>query len=262
MSKQRTDLEQNNQQLQAAQLELDEKNEALEKSNQTLKEQNEQLQGLQQEQNHRIKNDMWSLRCRIQEKANNSDPQTRKILEESCLNVDTILLVYKMLFDKSQFKTLNLNEYLHLLLKNLQRSHLTFSSYSQTIDLTLTEVAFETIRELGLVLTELIINASKHAHNKPLKIEITNNPEMLQISVQDGSKGLPSKMIEGYGLPFVKDIIEKMVTDKLKNFLNEVSLVGQPFIKNGDMTVGELLIKNRTKVLNFYRFEVGEGRIR
>lgn len=193
--------------------ELTEKNEVSETNNQELQEKNKQMEGLQQEQNHRIKNDMWSLRCRIQDKANHSDPTTRKILEESCLNVDAVLLVYKLLFDKRQFKTLNLKEYLHILLGNLQRNHLTFSSYSQTIDVTLTEVAFETIRELGLVLTELIINASKHAPNKPLTIEIANNPETLQITVQDGGNGFPPQVIEGFGLPFVKGIIEKMDGD-------------------------------------------------
>jgi len=55
------------------------------------------------------------------------------------------------------------------------------------------------------------------------------------------------------------EIIEKMVMGRLKKFLDEVSLVGQPFVKDPDMTVGSLLTKHRAKVLAFYRFEVGEG---
>lgn len=56
-----------------------------------------------------------------------------------------------------------------------------------------------------------------------------------------------------------QDIIEKMVLGRLKKYLDEVSLVGQPFVKDPDTTVGSLLNKHRTKVLSFNRFEVGEG---
>lgn len=56
-----------------------------------------------------------------------------------------------------------------------------------------------------------------------------------------------------------QEIVEKMVTGRLQKFLDEVSLVGQPFVKDPDMTVGALLTKNRAKVLSFTRFEVGEG---
>lgn len=56
-----------------------------------------------------------------------------------------------------------------------------------------------------------------------------------------------------------QDIIEKMVNGRLKKYLDEVSLLGQPFIKEPDMTVQALLNKNRAKVLSFIRYEVGEG---
>ncbi|HLB41392.1 MAG TPA: translation elongation factor Ts [Gammaproteobacteria bacterium] len=56
-----------------------------------------------------------------------------------------------------------------------------------------------------------------------------------------------------------QDIIEKMVAGRLKKYLDEVSLIGQAFVKDLDMTVGGLLNKHRTKVLAFSRYEVGEG---
>lgn len=61
----------------------------------------------------------------------------------------------------------------------------------------------------------------------------------------------------GSGKP--QDIIEKMAQGRLKKFLDEVSLLGQPFVKDPNMTVEALLTKNRVKVLSFTRFEVGEG---
>ncbi len=45
----------------------------------------------------------------------------------------------------------------------------------------------------------------------------------------------------------------------MQKLLNEISLVGQPFVKDPDKTVGELLKSANTKVLRFVRYQVGEG---
>lgn len=56
-----------------------------------------------------------------------------------------------------------------------------------------------------------------------------------------------------------QDIIEKMISGRIKKYLDEISLVGQPFVKDPTVSIGSLLSKNRAKVLSFVRFEVGEG---
>jgi elongation factor Ts len=55
------------------------------------------------------------------------------------------------------------------------------------------------------------------------------------------------------------DIIDKMVTGRLNKFLREVTLLGQPFVKDPDMSVGKLLAGAGATVTSFVRFEVGEG---
>ena len=55
------------------------------------------------------------------------------------------------------------------------------------------------------------------------------------------------------------EIIEKMVQGRLKKFLGEITLVGQPFVKDPDTTVGKLLDSKGARVVRFDRFEVGEG---
>jgi elongation factor Ts len=54
-------------------------------------------------------------------------------------------------------------------------------------------------------------------------------------------------------------IIEKMVQGRLKKFYAEVTLLGQPFVKDPERTVSQLLQQARARVLWFTRFEVGEG---
>ncbi|MEC7885576.1 MAG: translation elongation factor Ts [Pseudomonadota bacterium] len=56
-----------------------------------------------------------------------------------------------------------------------------------------------------------------------------------------------------------KEIIEKMVDGKLKKFLNEVTLLSQQFVKDPDTSIGALLEKSNCEVLDFFRYEVGEG---
>ncbi len=55
------------------------------------------------------------------------------------------------------------------------------------------------------------------------------------------------------------DIIEKMVSGRVAKFLKEITLVGQPFVKDPDVSVGKLLDNAGAKIVSFTRFEVGEG---
>ncbi len=55
------------------------------------------------------------------------------------------------------------------------------------------------------------------------------------------------------------DIVEKMVTGRISKFLAEVTLLGQPFIKDDKKTVGQLAKEKGNTIIRFSRFEVGEG---
>ncbi len=55
------------------------------------------------------------------------------------------------------------------------------------------------------------------------------------------------------------EIIEKMVVGRVKKFLAEICLVDQPFVKDPDLTVGKLVANAGAEVVEFVRFEVGEG---
>ena len=54
-------------------------------------------------------------------------------------------------------------------------------------------------------------------------------------------------------------IIEKMVDGRMKKFVNEISLLGQAFIKDPDLTVEKLVKQSDATVNAFKFFEVGEG---
>ena len=50
-----------------------------------------------------------------------------------------------------------------------------------------------------------------------------------------------------------------MVSGRVAKFLKEITLVGQPFVKDPDVTVGKLLDQAGATVESFVRYEVGEG---
>ena len=55
------------------------------------------------------------------------------------------------------------------------------------------------------------------------------------------------------------EIVEKMVAGRVNKFLKEITLLGQPFVKDDEVTVGKLLSGANATVTSFVRFEVGEG---
>ncbi|HRQ04809.1 MAG TPA: translation elongation factor Ts [Nitrosomonas halophila] len=55
------------------------------------------------------------------------------------------------------------------------------------------------------------------------------------------------------------NIVEKMVEGRVAKYLAEVTLLGQPFVKNPEQTVEKLLAEKSAKVNRFALFVVGEG---
>jgi elongation factor Ts len=56
-----------------------------------------------------------------------------------------------------------------------------------------------------------------------------------------------------------KEIVDKMVAGRVNKYLSEISLLGQPFVKDPDTTIDKLLKQAGAKVMRFSRYEVGEG---
>lgn len=55
------------------------------------------------------------------------------------------------------------------------------------------------------------------------------------------------------------DIVARMVEGRISKYLAEVTLLGQPFVKNPDQTVEKLLAEKKARVNGFTMFVVGEG---
>lgn len=91
------------------------------------------------------------------------------------------------------------------------------------------------------------------AASKPACISEKDVPQ----EMIDKEKEILIAQAESSGKP--AEIIEKMIQGRLRKYLAEITLVGQPFVKDPDNSVGKLLGSANAEVLSFTRFEVGEG---
>lgn len=82
-------------------------------------------------------------------------------------------------------------------------------------------------------------------------------PEDVPADVVEKEKAIQIEIAMQSGKP--AEIAEKMVVGRMQKFTGEVSLTGQPFIKDPSVNVGALLKAANADVINFVRFEVGEG---
>jgi len=55
------------------------------------------------------------------------------------------------------------------------------------------------------------------------------------------------------------DIVEKMVSGRLRKFIEEVTLTEQAFVRDPDIKVGKLVKDGNAEIVSFIRYEVGEG---
>ena len=75
--------------------------------------------------------------------------------------------------------------------------------------------------------------------------------------VFDKEREILSEQTKGENKP--PEIIAKMVEGRLRKFLAEITLLGQPFVKDPDTTAEKLVKKAGATVVKFVRFEVGAG---
>ena len=91
------------------------------------------------------------------------------------------------------------------------------------------------------------------AASQPEYIQMSDIPE----DVINEERKILTKQVEDEGKP--AEIVPKIVDGKLNKQFNSITLLGQEFIKDPELTVGKLLEKSNSSVLSFTRYEVGEG---
>jgi elongation factor Ts len=107
------------------------------------------------------------------------------------------------------------------------------------------------------------LNTNDEALAKDLAMHIAASrpsavrPEDVPAAVIEHEREIAAAQARDSGKP--QEIIEKMTQGRINKFLDEVSLVGQAYVKDPNKKVGQLLKEKQADVLSFICFEVGEG---
>jgi len=115
-------------------------------------------------------------------------------------------------------------------------------------------------KKIGVV-AELSGDNEELAKDVAMHVAATNpnalNEAQMPADLLAKEREIASAEAENSGKP--ANIIEKIVDGKMNKFIKENTLVGQAFVKDPDVTVGDLVKKANAEVLSFCRIEVGEG---
>jgi len=93
-------------------------------------------------------------------------------------------------------------------------------------------------------------------HIAASKPEYISNNDIPEEVIKEESRILRVQ-VEHEGKP--EEIIDKIVDGKLKKQFDQLTLMGQEYVKDPDITVGKLLEEKGASVKSFIRYEVGEG---
>lgn len=111
------------------------------------------------------------------------------------------------------------------------------------------------------VLVALKGDNSDFAKQVAMHVAATNPASLsendLSSDILSREKSILTEQARESGKP--EQVIEKMIEGRLKKFLADVTLLGQNFVINPDLTVGKAAAEVGVEILGFLRFEVGEG---
>jgi len=111
------------------------------------------------------------------------------------------------------------------------------------------------------VLVELQGGDSGLARDLAMQVAATSPRYVSAAEVPEGELAKEREILAAQALQEgkPKDIVQKMVEGRLRKYLDEITLTGQPFVKDPDTKVEKLLAAVDASALSFVRYEVGEG---
>lgn len=184
------------------------------KENETLMRQKDYLL---KEVNHRVQNSLQlvSAFLRLQSRSAN-DSQSKLHLDEAQKRLTAVALVHRRLHQDESIEVIDLSRYLEDLCHEMKSSM--DADWGDQIDVNLAPILVATERavNIGLILTELIINANKYAYGGkpgPLSVDLEQHRTSLRLIVSDRGNGKladASSKRSGFGSKMLSAIVERL----------------------------------------------------
>ncbi|CAI3800647.1 PAS domain-containing sensor histidine kinase [Rheinheimera sp. MM224] len=157
------------------------------------------------EVHHRVKNNLQIVSSLLSLRSRGATPELKQVLLESQLRVRTMALTHQLLYEKRDFSSVPLANYLRQLcqlvrqtLTNADFIHFDFAEMDEQIVL-----ALEQAIPCGLLATEILTNSIKHAfpdHQKgKVTLALTQRENKITLEISDNGIGLPASIELGQG---------------------------------------------------------------
>jgi PAS domain S-box-containing protein len=191
---------------------------ALEEQRNDLDRKNREREVLLKEVYHRVKNNLQVISSLLNLQASQvTDSRSQELLEEACNRVHAIALVHEQLYQSTDLARVNFSAYVTELVDHL-RGGLTGGSDVEVQLHAESDTLYLPVHSAipaGLILTELITNALKHAFTGRLPGRVTVQlkepaPCSVSLSVMDDGRGLPANLDVGTASTLGLELVGKL----------------------------------------------------
>jgi len=166
------------------------------------------------EVNHRVQNSLQLVSSFLALQARASDqPGLAPALEEARRRLTAVALVHRRLYRADQVRSVDAARYVEELVHDISAS--IGDDWARQMSLDVAPVLLPTDRaiSLGLVLTELVINATKYAYRGaagPLAISLVEDRARLRLSVADRGVGAQGQSKKGFGSRMIAALVRQL----------------------------------------------------
>lgn len=174
------------------------------------------------ETHHRVKNNLAQVQGLLHlQKMHVDDPVYSQLIEDSSSRIHSMALIHKALYDTEQYDSISLASYLRNLTRNIHNS---FASEEATIDLAFDledyTVNITQAVPLGLIITEILINAYKYAfrgkEQGQIHLSLNQAGDKLRLCITDDGIGLPEDAMDktnSLGMQLIYELSNQIEAD-------------------------------------------------
>ncbi len=172
----------------------------------------EEKEVLLREVHHRVKNNLQIISSLLSLQAHEAtDPQTLEMFAESQSRIRSMALIHEQLYRSNQFASIDFGPYARQLCEHLQRAAVPDKQITLQVDSAAPPLSLDQAVPCGMVLSELVANALKHAFpaGQPgeVRVEFTAADGLRRLVVADNGVGigcLPRQQRNSLGLTVVE----------------------------------------------------------
>jgi two-component sensor histidine kinase/ligand-binding sensor domain-containing protein len=196
-----------------------------------IQKQSEEKEILLKEIHHRVKNNLQVINSLINIQSSYVEDEKALSIFEECKNrIRTIALIHEKLYKSNDFKKINFNDYIVLLIQDLVQTYNVDKEIELKTDLQIEYFNLNTLVPLGLLLNEIVSNSLKYAFENVEKGIITitlleKGFNQFELIIGDNGKGYEGEPNNPGKATLGLELI-KILTDQLDGNIIKLSAPG------------------------------------